>query len=75
MISGGFFACRRALFDYIGDGDEVVFEQEPMRNLVRDEQMMAYEHNGFWQPMDTNRDYQLLNSLYESGRAPWVVWK
>jgi glucose-1-phosphate cytidylyltransferase len=37
--------------------------------------MMAYEHKGFWQPMDTHRDFQLLNNLYESGRAPWVVWK
>jgi glucose-1-phosphate cytidylyltransferase len=75
LISGGFFVCRRALFDYIGEGDRVVFEEEPMRSLVRDQQMMAYEHKGFWQPMDTHRDYQLLNNLYESGHAPWVVWK
>jgi glucose-1-phosphate cytidylyltransferase len=75
LISGGFFVCRPSLFDYIDDGDQVVFEQEPMRNLVRDRQMMTYEHKGFWQPMDTHRDFQLLSNLYESGRAPWVVWK
>ena len=45
-----------------------------MRNLVRDGQMMVYEHDGFWQPMDTNREYILLNELYEKGDAPWVTW-
>jgi glucose-1-phosphate cytidylyltransferase len=75
LISGGFFVARQGVFDYLGRGDDVVFEQEPIRNLVRDQQMMVYEHNGFWQPMDTHRDYQLLNKLYESGAAPWVVWR
>ena len=49
-----------------------VFEEEPLRQLVVDQQLMMYKHDGFWQPMDTSREYQLLNSLYESGEAPWV---
>lgn len=73
-ISGGFFVCRREIFDYLDDRDSLVFEQEPMRKLVQDGQMMVYEHDGFWQPMDTHREYQLLNTLYETGKAPWVVW-
>lgn len=73
-ISGGFFVCRREIFDYLGDGDALVFEQEPMRALVKDGQLMMYPHDGFWQPMDTFRDYTYLNGVYEKGQAPWVVW-
>ncbi len=73
-ISGGFFVCRRELFDYLDDRENLVFEVEPMRQLVRDGQMMIYEHNGFWQPMDTNREYNLLNDLYNNGKAPWIKW-
>jgi glucose-1-phosphate cytidylyltransferase len=60
------------VFDYLDNSENLVFEQSPIRNLVKDEQLMMFEHNGFWQPMDTSRDHQLLNSLYESGNAPWV---
>ncbi len=73
-ISGGFFVCRREIFDYLDDDEGLVFERRPMRDLVRDGQMMVYEHDGFWQPMDTNREYLLLNELYERGDAPWVKW-
>ena len=73
-ISGGFFVCRRELFDYLDDRDDLVFEQEPMRALVRDGQLAVYEHDDFWQCMDTHRDWQLLNSLSEAGRAPWMIW-
>lgn len=69
-----FFVCRREIFNYLDDGENLIFEQEPIRNLVQDGQMMVYEHNGFWQCMDTNRDYLLLKGLYEKGDAPWVVW-
>ena len=74
-ISGGFFVCRKELFNYLDDREDLVFEQQPMRKLVADGQMMVYEHNGFWQPMDTNRDYSLLNDIYNKGKAPWVIWK
>lgn len=73
-ISGGFFVCRKELFDYLDDRDNLVFEQEPMRNLVKDKQLMVYEHDGFWQPMDTHRDYVLLSGLCEKGDAPWIKW-
>jgi len=72
-ISGGFFVCRKELFDYVDDREDLVFEQEPAKELVKKGQMMMYEHDGFWQPMDTYRDHLLLNSLYERGEAPWVV--
>lgn len=71
-ISGGYFVASPKLFDYLEDREDLVFEQEPMHQLVRDQQLMMFEHNGFWQPMDTSREYQLLNSLYEKGNAPWV---
>lgn len=73
-ISGGFFVASSKLFDYLNDDESLVFEQEPMRRLVSDRQLMVFEHDGFWQPMDTHREYQLLNSLYEKGEAPWVRW-
>ena len=73
-ISAGFFACRRELFDYLPGGDDVMLEQQPMRELVRDGQLMVYEHDGFWHPMDTYRDYAYLNQLADSGEAPWVRW-
>jgi glucose-1-phosphate cytidylyltransferase len=73
-ISGGFFVATATLFDYLEQSDDCVFEREPMRRLVADEQMMVYEHDGFWQPMDTNREYELLNELYEKGDAPWIRW-
>lgn len=73
-ISGGFFVCRRELFDYLDDREDLVFEVEPLRKLVQDGQMMIYEHDGFWQPMDTYRDYTFLNGLCAKGEAPWVVW-
>ena len=71
-ISGGFFVASPGLFDYLDDREDLVFEQEPIRKLVKDRQMMMFQHDGFWQPMDTSREYQLLNSLYENGKAPWV---
>ena len=74
MISGGFFVCRNEIFDYIDDREDVVFEQEPLRNLVKDGEMMVFKHDGFWQPMDTSREYQLLNQMYDQKRAPWVIW-
>lgn len=73
-ISGGFFVATPKIFDYLEDDDSLVFEQRPLRTLVDDRQMMVFDHDGFWQPMDTSREYQLLNSLYDEGRAPWVRW-
>lgn len=74
LISGGFFVCNRKIFDYLNAEENLVFEQGPMRQLVKDRQMAVFRHDGFWQPMDTYREYGLLNELYRSGRAPWIKW-
>ena len=73
-ISGGFFVASSKIFEYLSEDEGLVFEQQPMRSLVSKQQLMVFEHDGFWQPMDTSREYQLLNSLYEKGEAPWVRW-
>ena len=75
LISGGFFVCRRELFNYLDDRDDLIFEQEPMRALVRDRQLAVYEHDDFWQCMDTHRDWKLLNRLVEMRQAPWMIWQ
>ena len=74
MINGGFFVLSPRAIDYV-TGDETLWEQEPLRTLAQDGELMAYEHHGFWQPMDTLREKQMLNALWESGRAPWCVWR
>lgn len=71
MINGGFFVFDHRVWDYIPDDPNMPFEQEPLMNLARDGQLAVYEHNGFWQPMDTYRDWKLLNELYASGNVPW----
>ena len=73
-ISGGFFVCRNEIFNYIDDREDNVFEMKPLRDLVTDGEMMVFKHDGFWQPMDTSREYQLLNQIYEQKKAPWVIW-
>ncbi|MEI8011091.1 MAG: glucose-1-phosphate cytidylyltransferase [Candidatus Omnitrophota bacterium] len=74
MISGGFFVCRKEIFDVLDSREDLVFEQGPLQALVRRGEMMVYRHKGFWQPMDTARDHALLNMLFQEGKAPWVVW-
>jgi glucose-1-phosphate cytidylyltransferase len=74
MINGGFFVLTPKVFDYLAD-DSTVWEQEPLKNLAADGQLMAYEHHGFWQPMDTLRDKHLLEELWQSGKAPWKSWE
>ena len=71
-INGGYFVANSKIFDYLYECEDLVFEQEPIHQLVKDEQLIMFEHNGFWQPMDTSREYKLLNELYEKGCAPWV---
>lgn len=72
-INGGFFVCEPGVFDYIRD-DTSVWEKEPLENLSKDGQLVAYRHQGFWRPMDTLRDKNELNTLWESGKAPWKIW-
>lgn len=73
-ISGGFFVCKKEIFEYLDDREDLTFEQEPIKALVKDKQMMVFKHDGFWQPMDTYRDYQLLKDMCDSNSAPWMVW-
>jgi glucose-1-phosphate cytidylyltransferase len=72
-INGGFFVLSPKAIDYV-DGDDTVWEREPMEGLARDGQLMAYAHHGFWQPMDTLRDKKQLEALWTSGHAPWRRW-
>jgi glucose-1-phosphate cytidylyltransferase len=74
MISGGFFVLSPKVLDLI-EGDEMLWEKEPMEKLARRGEMMAYRHSGFWQPMDTLRDRLLLDSYCEAGAAPWMTWE
>ena len=73
-INAGYFVCQPEVLDYIGDGDEVVFEQEPLGRLAKEGQIYTYKHSGFWMPMDTLRDKKYLNDMCESGNAPWMIW-
>lgn len=73
FISGGYFVFNRKFFDYLSDEESCVLEREPMERLSADDQLGVYSYNGFWQCMDTYRDYVYLNELWEEGRAPWKV--
>jgi glucose-1-phosphate cytidylyltransferase len=72
-INGGFFVLSPKVIDYI-EGDETLWEQEPMRHLALAGQMEAYFHEGFWQPMDTLREKRQLEALWEAKKAPWKTW-
>ena len=73
-INGAFFVLEPEIFDYI-EGDHTQWEKEPLEELARDGQLMAYRHTSYWQCMDTLREKYILESLWESGQAPWKVWK
>jgi glucose-1-phosphate cytidylyltransferase len=72
-INGGFFILRREIFDYIGPGEELV--EEPFQRLIAEGQLVAYPYEGFWAPMDTLKDMQNLEALYDGGKPPWAVWQ
>lgn len=72
-INGGYFIFRKEIFNYIRDGEELV--EEPFRRLVEEGKLAGYQHDGFWLPMDTFKDKQLLEDMYSRGVAPWEVWK
>jgi glucose-1-phosphate cytidylyltransferase len=75
FINGGFFVFEKAFIDrYLDDRDDLVLEREPLQRLSADGELMVYRHEGFWQPMDTYREWKLLEELWASGRAPWKVW-
>lgn len=74
LINGGFFVLSPQVLEYIDD-DNTIWEKEPLERLAAAGELAAFEHSGFWQPMDTLRDKQLLEDLWQTGQAPWKIWK
>lgn len=74
VINGGFMVCNPDIFDYLDD-DSTVLEKEPMRKLAADGELKSFYHNGFWQCMDTKREKDLLEELWNTGNAPWKLWE
>ena len=74
LINGGFMVLNPQVFDYLKD-DTTVFEREPMERLASEGQMKSFYHSGFWQCMDTQREMKKLEALWQSGNAPWKIWK
>jgi glucose-1-phosphate cytidylyltransferase len=72
-INGGFFVFKREMLDYLGDGEELIYE--PFRRLIERRQILAYQHNGFWACMDTFKERQMLEDMCTRGQTPWEVWK
>ncbi|MFO0597371.1 MAG: glucose-1-phosphate cytidylyltransferase [Myxococcaceae bacterium] len=76
FINGGFFVCdSKRIWDFIPNQKKLTLEQEPMRHLAEKNELLAFRHTGFWQPMDTLREFNLLNDLWAKGVAPWKSWK
>ena len=73
-VNGGYFVLEPEVFNYIKDGDSTVFERGPLEGLAKDGKLKAYLHDGFWKPMDTQRDKSLLEELIENNKAPWIKW-
>lgn len=72
-INGGYFVCDPGIFNYIS-GDNTIWEKEPMEQMAKEGQMVAYKHTGYWKPMDTLRDKQELDAEWNSGKASWKIW-
>jgi glucose-1-phosphate cytidylyltransferase len=74
-INAGFFVCEPEVFDYIKGNNSIVFEQEPLKNLAKDGQIFTYKHDGFWRPMDSLKDKNDLNKLWDNNQAEWKIWE
>lgn len=74
IINGGFMVCNRGIFNYLYD-DNTILEQDPMKRLAAEGELKSFYHQGFWQCMDTKREHDRLETLWESGAAPWKMWK
>jgi glucose-1-phosphate cytidylyltransferase len=73
-INAGFFVCQPEVFSYIPDGVKIIFEREPLESLAKAGQLYTFKHEGFWRPMDTQRDKSHLEELIENHKAPWIKW-
>lgn len=74
-INIGFFVCKPEIFDYLGEGNSSILEQGPLQALSRENELYAYRHRGFWKSMDTLKQKKDLNDIWDSGNAPWKIWK
>jgi glucose-1-phosphate cytidylyltransferase len=74
-INGGFFVCEPGVFDYITEGDDTIWERNPLENLANNRELNSYKHSGFWRPMDSLKDKIDLNEIWSSGEAKWKIWK
>lgn len=74
LINGGFFIFEKRFLSYLSSGEGCVLEKDPLERLAKDSELMVYRHDGFWQCMDTYRDYQMLNGLWDRGEAAWKTW-
>lgn len=72
-VNGGFFVCEPGIFDYI-DGDQTIWEREPLERLAQQQQLSSFKHHGFWRPMDSLKDKQDLNELWNNNKAEWKIW-
>ena len=73
-INGGFFVFEPKIFDYLQDGDSTILEKKPLETLAKEQQLTAFKHTGFWHPMDTLRDKNHLENLWNAKKAPWKIW-
>lgn len=73
-INGGFFVCESKIFDFIEDGDQTIWEREPLENLAKKQELVSFKHKGFWRPMDSLKDKMELNELWNTAKAEWKVW-
>ncbi len=73
-VNGGFFVFSKKIFDYIPNGDQIILEQEPLKNLARDKQLSSFKHDKFWYAMDTQRDRIHLENLWKENKAEWKIW-
>ncbi|NOX16374.1 MAG: glucose-1-phosphate cytidylyltransferase [Epsilonproteobacteria bacterium] len=73
-INAGYFVCEPKVFEYIDSGDDIIFEQEPLKSLAKKGEIFTYKHDSFWMPMDTLRDKHKLQELWDNGKAPWKIW-
>jgi glucose-1-phosphate cytidylyltransferase len=75
FINGGFFVLdAKRIWSYVGGDTKTIFEREPLQKLAKDRQLVAFPHTGYWQPMDTAREYGMLNDMWAAGKAPWKTW-
>ena len=75
MINGGYFVFNKKFFDYLSDADDCILERKPLEDLAKKGELCSFQHKGFWQCMDTYRDFEYLNNLWKENKASWKIWE